>query len=159
MKIVRSAAVVVLVLGVAGAGYEDAARDQEMNPAAWNLAANWRTDDGRTWIDLRPDGKFRASGISNCIGPISLYDPGTQQMTPPTNVADGAGTWNYGPYDSSTVEDGLVMQFGAPYRLPLSWVVDRVEWRSHPVSVTMTVNGEPTANGEPRVIMCTLHSH
>src|SRR3954452_323430 len=77
MKIKLWVAVSVGVLGLAGAAYAVAARDRQIDPDPRNLAVNWRTDDGMTWIDLRPDGTFTAGGISNCVGPIRLLDPHT----------------------------------------------------------------------------------
>jgi hypothetical protein len=157
MKIALGAAAFVVVLGLAGAGYEHAARDREMDPTASDLAANWSTDDGRTTIDLRPDGTFTAGGISNCVGPVRLVDPGAQ--VEPTrdavNVADGQGTWSFEPQPDTNV-DALVMRFRGLNERPLWWMPGPVEWRFHPVSVNLALIN--LARGELGPLSCALHS-
>jgi hypothetical protein len=156
MKIALGAA--VLVLGLAGAGYAYAARDRVVDPVASTLAADWRTEDGRTRIDLRPDGTFTASGISDCVGPAILFDPATQRGAPdgaPTDVPDGEGTWRFEPQPGSNV-DALVMRFRGLDEAPLWWMPGPVDWRFHPIAVTFLLINR--ANNELGYASCALHS-
>ena len=161
MKIAPGAAVPVVLLGLAGAGYEYAGRDREMNPAASNLAADWVTDDGRTRIDLRPNGTFTAQGVSNCIGPVSLVDMTAQRVTSAdvgaaVNIADGAGTWSFEPQPRTNV-DALVMRFRGWDERTLWWMPGPVEWRFHPISVNLDLINH-WDRGQPQNPSCTLHS-
>ncbi|MCU7728025.1 hypothetical protein ODJ79_30275 [Actinoplanes sp. KI2] len=153
MKIVLGSAIAVVLI-LAGAGYV-AVRGLRVNPAPWSLTGLWVSDDRSTWISLRHDGGFTASGISNCIGQVGLVNRGTGQIDQVPDIPYGEGSWNYGPNPDGG-SDVLTMQFQKPAPLRLPWfVVGSVEWRFRPVSVTLGIINQ---SGDADVRRCSLHT-
>lgn len=156
-KIIISVATTGVLLSLASAGYAIAAREREVEPTPKILAANWRTDNELTSIDLHADGSFTASGISTCIGPIGLLDSTTRRIQRAAKVIDGDGTGSYGWYPGTNV-GVLIMRFRTPTQPPLPWTVTGlIERRFHPVSLTLAIINQ--AETDPQTMMCTLHSH
>ncbi|XVU21548.1 hypothetical protein ACQPZJ_30280 [Actinoplanes sp. CA-054009] len=131
-----------------------AVRGLQVSPAPWSLSALWISEDELTWISLRHDSTFTAKGISKCTGPVHFPGSTLNEIVEVDDIPFGEGIWNYS-HDPHGSGDRLTMRFEKPSPLRLTWIVEGdVEWRFHPVSMTLGLVDQPWPTEEP----CPMHT-